>query len=96
VDGGPGLRIKVTISIGVAGWNGEGSATKENAATLIQESDAALYRAKEGGRNRVECAYNGDTPGNAKDDQALEPPSFGHSTTHDSHPPGQGSICTRI
>ena len=41
---------QITTSIGVATWHGAGD-TKEN---HFERVDAALYRAKEGGRNRVE------------------------------------------
>ncbi|WP_294157475.1 diguanylate cyclase [uncultured Selenomonas sp.] len=41
---------QVTTSIGVATWHGAGD-TKEK---LFERVDGALYRAKEGGRNRVE------------------------------------------
>jgi diguanylate cyclase (GGDEF)-like protein len=42
----PGIRI--TVSVGVAGWSGDG--TPED---LIDAADRALYRAKKEGRNRV-------------------------------------------
>jgi diguanylate cyclase (GGDEF)-like protein len=42
-------QLKVTISLGVAERMGS------DVAELIQKSDAALYRAKEAGRNRVEA-----------------------------------------
>jgi diguanylate cyclase (GGDEF)-like protein len=44
--------IKVTISIGVATWPGAG----EDPEALIEHADKALYRAKQGGRNRVESS----------------------------------------
>jgi diguanylate cyclase (GGDEF)-like protein/PAS domain S-box-containing protein len=47
-----GLPLPVTASIGVAWSNGEQAA----AATLSEDADAALYRAKAAGRNRFELA----------------------------------------
>jgi diguanylate cyclase (GGDEF)-like protein len=41
--------LRVTISIGVATWDGE-----ESYSRLFTRTDELLYRAKEGGRNRVE------------------------------------------
>ena len=54
----PGQAVPITISIGLAMLPGE-TAEKETAALaekLIAAADAALYRAKEDGRNRVVCA----------------------------------------
>jgi diguanylate cyclase (GGDEF)-like protein len=49
----PEGMIPVTVSLGVAVDCGEG---KQDAGTLVQKADLALYRAKEKGRNRVETA----------------------------------------
>ena len=43
---------KVTISLGAAAYPDHGSTWQE----VIQAADKALYRAKQGGRNRVEAA----------------------------------------
>jgi diguanylate cyclase (GGDEF)-like protein len=43
-------ELRVTISMGVSTFPGEGVTTIDN---LISTADEALYRAKEGGRNRV-------------------------------------------
>ncbi len=48
-----GDPLPVTCSIGVAWRN---SPSVHDADHLIRESDIALYRAKDGGRNRIEAA----------------------------------------
>jgi diguanylate cyclase (GGDEF)-like protein len=47
--GGTRKRIAVTVSIGVAGSDGASGAPDD----VVQAADAALYRAKQGGRNQV-------------------------------------------
>jgi diguanylate cyclase (GGDEF)-like protein len=47
-----GVRVKMAVSLGVA----ELEAASESAEQLLQRADAALYRAKAGGRNRVEVS----------------------------------------
>lgn len=47
-----GAKIRVTVSQGVATWDGN-----TNVDDLIAEADKALYRAKGNGRNRVEQAF---------------------------------------
>ncbi|TVQ77934.1 MAG: GGDEF domain-containing protein [Bradymonadales bacterium] len=50
-SGGEALKRSVTVSIGVASWTPQKGDRPE---LLVQAADDALYRAKEGGRNRVE------------------------------------------
>jgi diguanylate cyclase (GGDEF)-like protein len=45
-----GTHIKITVSIGVSAWE---PSVKDDFEALIRRADAALYRAKEQGRNRV-------------------------------------------
>jgi diguanylate cyclase (GGDEF)-like protein len=49
-DLAPDLRI--TVSIGVTEWK-----SADDFSTIVKRADDSLYRAKEGGRNRVELAY---------------------------------------
>lgn len=46
-----GVRISVTVSIGIAAWERESSSVQE----IINRADEALYHSKAGGRNR--CSY---------------------------------------
>jgi len=55
-------RLTVTVSIGVATWPGPGDAPE----ALLEAADKALYRAKQGGRNRVSAA-NPASPGGQRD-----------------------------
>jgi diguanylate cyclase (GGDEF)-like protein len=49
-----GTSLRKTASMGVAAREGEGDLP--DAETLLKKADEALYRAKQGGRNRVEAA----------------------------------------
>jgi diguanylate cyclase (GGDEF)-like protein len=48
--GAAGVPIVLTVSVGIAAFHADG----DSGEALIARADAALYRAKEGGRNRVE------------------------------------------
>ena len=50
--------LPLTLSIGLAQWGGAG----DELAALLERADAALYRAKEAGRNRVETEPPAGTP----------------------------------
>ena len=52
IDLSPGHRDQVTVSIGLAMWPTDA----DERVTLLQVADAALYRAKNSGRNRVVAA----------------------------------------
>src|SRR6266853_789006 len=52
-----GVELPVTISIGAAHHSGEHAVT---AAEMLRLADAALYRAKENGRNQVALAWDAD------------------------------------
>jgi PleD family two-component response regulator len=45
------VRLKQTVSIGIATWNG-----RESAESLQRRVDEAMYLAKQSGRDRVELA----------------------------------------
>jgi diguanylate cyclase (GGDEF)-like protein len=66
-------RLQVTVSVGVAMYSGDQAETGED---LLQAADRALYRAKQGGRNRVELAAP-DSAGMP----LLEAPAQSSSTT---------------
>ena len=57
IDGPNGLQVRVTISIGVAPWGGQ----LRDFDALLKASDAAMYRAKAAGRNRVMYWEDGDS-----------------------------------
>lgn len=54
----PGVQVNMSVSIGVAGTqlSREETDLKQAAEHLLADADAALYRAKQLGRNRVELA----------------------------------------
>jgi diguanylate cyclase (GGDEF)-like protein len=54
--------LSVTVSIGVAAWTKQGS----DPDVVLQSADEALYRAKAGGRNKVEVASSNRRPTRGK------------------------------
>jgi two-component system, cell cycle response regulator len=50
-DGCPSEGVRCTVSVGVATWDSANETPKD----FLGRADAALYRAKARGRNRVEC-----------------------------------------
>ena len=54
IDGGDGLVVQVTVSVGVA----EVNPLLESVEGAVKRADRSLYEAKAGGRNRV-CGYDG-------------------------------------
>jgi len=60
----PGCGRQITISLGVAGW-----ISGEAAKAFVARADAALYKAKSAGRNRVAAAP--DVPGMAPERETL-------------------------
>jgi diguanylate cyclase (GGDEF)-like protein len=63
-------RIATTISIGVRGGAITGGDTADS---LVAAADAALYRAKQGGRNRVEAGAAAVLPGALENSSATAP-----------------------
>jgi diguanylate cyclase (GGDEF)-like protein len=57
-EAGGGVPVRVTISVGVAGYNDELSSGQ----SLIQAADQALYQAKQAGRNRTTTAQEISEP----------------------------------
>jgi len=64
--------LRVTVSLGLSTWPSGG----ESPEALLKAADDALYRAKQGGRNRV-CAANPSSPRAATDLRSLLPGSPG-------------------
>ncbi|RCV92043.1 diguanylate cyclase [Vreelandella rituensis] len=56
-----GLEQSITVSIGLADWH-----AGDSCKTMIGRADAAMYRAKRSGRNRVELAQGTDLEPGAK------------------------------
>jgi GGDEF domain-containing protein len=48
-------RIGLTVSVGIAASEDAGQEPHLSLDTLMRRADQALYAAKAGGRNRIEC-----------------------------------------
>jgi diguanylate cyclase (GGDEF)-like protein len=66
-----GTPVAVTVSIGVAEWRDAG----EDMSRLLVRADAALYQAKQGGRNRVVGAAGTQASGAGDAGLAAQPAS---------------------
>jgi diguanylate cyclase (GGDEF)-like protein len=60
-------KLRITISLGVAEYGPERTSREE----LVGAADAALYRAKHGGRNRVVCIDDKTTENSAHQEATL-------------------------
>jgi diguanylate cyclase (GGDEF)-like protein len=56
-----GAGLAVTISVGITEYR-----VRESITQTVRRADAALYRAKAGGRNRIECAPTGQLAQSAR------------------------------
>jgi two-component system cell cycle response regulator len=65
----PGL-VNVTVSIGLTDFQGAG----DSADDMLKRADRAMYRAKNGGRNRIEADMSG--PGSAQHGEPDAPPQL--------------------
>ncbi len=62
VDCDNGVSVRITTSIGIAGFESDRDEAILGAGALIERADRALYAAKARGRNRIE-SWTGETPG---------------------------------
>jgi len=62
-----GHRLRVGLSVGIAVYPTDGT----NAATLLANADAALYRAKEDGRGKIRC-FEADMDKRLRERRALQ------------------------
>lgn len=77
-----GQELRISVSIGAAVYTPD---CVESAEQLLQLTDAALYRAKQNGRNRVEVA---SMPSTAHEFMPLAPPTLlGDPARARAHPP---------
>jgi two-component system cell cycle response regulator len=82
IDVGAGETLRVTISVGAAVWSHRDLGRGVSRDSLVQPADAELYRAKNGGRNRVSVSGQNSDIEDIPQSRAVRHSSSGFTGTH--------------